>query len=289
MTKRILEKIRLTPKTIKNKFDLSNLENIEIPLQRFIDHKEIAKELASKDPYLISIIIENLKSNLWRRKKYAKQTKVGITPKYTELLYKYFFEEYGERKGNEIYAGFLEKYRPFWEKEGKKKEIDDYILDKELEPRYREKILNRYKNIKKLKAPRHRIKRERYYHLPSPLDRIDWRNPYDNIFVWYENDRRFAQRGGSGSSGQRETNSEFIFGFSLINQNYPVPTYLFLYNSENKLLFIKKFRSLCVPAYDIGSNYYLPLEERERVLKKTRFLRWDLLSKVEEIAVTAGG
>lgn len=286
MKEQTLEKIQITPEVLKTDFDSSIFENIKFSLKPFIDHKEVAERLVGKNPYLITVIIENLKYNLWRKKKYAKQTKIEISPKYIELLYRHFFEEYGEGEGNQIYAGFLKKYRSLWEKEGKRREIDDYIIKNELETRYKNKILKRYKNIKKLKATRCRIERERYYHLPPPLSRIDWRNPYDNIFVWYENGQKFSRRGGSGSSGQRETNSKFIFGFSLINKVCSIPTYLFIYSDENKLFFVKRFHSLCVAAYDIGSNYYLPNNEEKKVLKKTKFLRWDSLSKVERVVIS---
>jgi hypothetical protein len=47
---------------------------------------------------------------------------------------------------------------------------------------------------------------------------VDWRNPFDNIFIWEEDGKKVFRKGGSGSSGGRETNSKFIFGLSLINK-----------------------------------------------------------------------
>jgi len=134
---------------------------------------------------------------------------------------------------------------------------DDYIIENELEPRYKKEILRKHKNHEKLFGPRIKIERERYYNLPSPLNRIDWRNPYDNIFIWEGKDRKCFRKGGSGSSGGRQANSKFIFGLSLINKEFPVKSYLFLYSENNQLYFIKKFPSLAVPDYDIGSNYFL--------------------------------
>lgn len=288
MNKKTLEKIKINPKILKKDFDTAVLENIEYSLRPLKHHEEVTKDLVDKNPFSVTVMIENLKPEYWRRKKYAKQTRVAILPKYTELLYQYFFEEYGTEKGNRIYAKWLKKYQFRWRKEGRKREIDDYIIENEFEARYKERILERYKDMQKLKKPRFKIERERYYHLPPPLNRIDWRNPYDNIFVWHENSQKFAQRGGSGSSGQREVNSKFAFGFSLINQVYPVPSYLFLYSNKNQLFFIKKFVSLCLPAYDIGSNYFLFSDEEDKILKGVGLLRWKSLSKVEEITVTIG-
>lgn len=286
--KKILEKIKITSETLKENFDITIFENIEYSFMLLMDHKEVAKELADKDPFLITVIIETLKPEYWRRKKYAKQTRIAISSKYTEFLYQYFFEEYGKERGNKIYAGWLKKYHSRWKKEEKIREIDDYIIENELEVRYKNKILGRYKNIQKLKKPRFKIRKERYYHLPPPLNRVDWRNPYDNIFVWHDNGQKFARRGGSGSSGQREVNSRFAFGFSLINHVRMVPSYLFLYSEENRLFFIKKFQSLCLPAYDIGSNYFLSSSEEDKVLKGVNLLHWESLSKAKEITVTTG-
>ena len=194
MKKKILEKIKITPKILKEDFDITIFEDIKYSLRPFADHKEVAKELANKGPFLITVIIETLKPEYWRRKKYAKQTKVAILSKYVELLYQYFFEEYDREQGDKIYAGWLEKYRSRWKKEGEKKEIDDYIIENELGARYKNKILKRY----------------------------------------------------------------------------------------------KRFPSLCLPAYDIGSNYFLSSDEEDKVLKGTNFLRWEALFKVDEITIEGG-
>lgn len=249
----------------------------------FTDHKEIAKKLIDKNPYTITIIIDNLNTDLWRKKEYVQPIKIPILPKYTELLLKYFFEEYGEREGNQIYGKYLGKYRRLWDKEKRTKELDDYVIQFELEPRYKERVLKRYKHLHELKKPRFHIERERYYNLPSPLNHVDWRNPYDNIFVWQEKDKKLCRRGGSGGSGQRQNNSMFIFGFGLINQSISIPSYLFLYSNKNELFFIKKFSSLCLPYYDIGSNYFLSPNDERKTLQKVNFIKWDNFSKVKEI------
>ncbi|MBL7159877.1 hypothetical protein ISS85_05340 [Candidatus Microgenomates bacterium] len=67
-----------------------------------------------------------------------------------------------------------------------------------------------------------------------------------------------------------------------------VSSYLFLYSDENRLFFIKKFQSLCLPAYDIGSNYFLSSSEEDKALKGVSLLRWESLSKVKEITITMG-
>lgn len=250
------------------------MENISWSYRSFRSHREIATGLRNQNPYTVAILIENLNHKLWNKKEYVKKTRVSVPTKYRQTLYEMFFEEYGEGGGNELYGKWLDKYRPVWLGEGKRQEIDDYIITKEFEPRYKQKILNKFKNHRELFGERFITERERYYRLPEPLDYVDWRNPYDNIFVWEENGKKVARRGGSGSSGGRETNSMFSFGFLEINRRKPVPSYLFLYSGKNKLLFIRKFDRLCLPDYDIGSNYYLGTSEIEGIKKGGMFLKW---------------
>ena len=97
---------------------------------------------------------------------------------------------------------------------------------------------------------------------------------------------KFFRKGGSGSSGGRQTNSEFIFGFGLINKTKPVKSYLFFYADDNQLYFIKEFPSLAVPRYDIGSNYFLGRKVEEKILSGVNLLEWESFSKLEEIRVT---
>ncbi len=251
----------------------------------FASHEEIARKLKNKNPYTITVIIDNLNWKFQNNKKYVEKTKAPVAPLYKELLYKYFFAEFDYSAGNELYAKWLGKYKSVWEKEKMKKELDDYIIKNELEPRYKEKIFKKYKNHEKLFEPRIKIDRKRYYNLPYPLNHIDWRNPYDNIFIWEENGEKVFRKGGSGSSGGREVNSKFIFGFSLINKTNPVKSFLFLYSDDNQLYFIKEFSSLIVPRYDIGSNYHLKSEEEKKILLKTDLFEWEDLDKLKEIKI----
>jgi len=280
---KIIKKITITEKTLLKNYPQDIFSNLSYANNSSTNHKEIAKKLINKNPYTITIIIENLNIDFWRKKEYAQPIKIPILPKYAELLLKYFFEEYGECEGNQIYGKYLEKYRGLWDKENRTKELDDYIIEFELEPHYKEKVMKKYKNIHELNKPRFRIERERYYNLPSPLNHIDWRNPYDNIFVWQEDNKKLIKRGGSGSSGQREINSLFTFGFGLINQSIPIPSYLFLYSDKNELFFIKKFSSLCLPYYDIGSNYFLSPNKEQKALQEMDFINWKDFSKVKKI------
>lgn len=262
---------------LKEEFDKSIFEAITLIYSSFHTHQEATAAIIGNHPYTITIILEPLKWEYRNRKEYVKKTRYPIMSKYKELLYKALFQEFGDNQGNSIYGQWLEKYRSVWEKEGKRRDIDDYVVENELEPRYKERILKRYRNHEELFKARFRIDKKRYHQVPEPFSYIDLRNLYDNIFVWKEQGRKVATRGGSGSSGGRESNSVSILGFLESNKTYPIPSYLFLYSQDNTLLFIKKFETLCVPIYDIGSNYDLvSSEEVEKIKQGGTFLKWDM-------------
>ncbi|MDP2683442.1 MAG: hypothetical protein Q8P20_00130, partial [bacterium] len=190
-----MDKIYINNKQIEPtfKFDQNLLEGISWSYKDFNTHDDIASELKNKKPYLVSIYIENLRWELRHRKKYVELTKEPISTLYHELLFKNLYDEFGDYKINDIYGKWLNKYN----------RDDDLIVKKEIEPRYKAKILAKYKNHIKLFKNRVRYKRERYYNLPEPLNWVDWRTFFDNIFIWNENGKKYARRGGSGSSQAR--------------------------------------------------------------------------------------
>lgn len=263
---------------LKSQFNQTILTSINWYMNSFSYYKQIAQELRIKHPYVIVILIEMLRSDLSNKKKYVKHTKIPRVSKYRELIYDYFFQDLGESRGNELYSKWLIKYN----------NQDEIIIKHELEPRYKKQILARYKNDERLFNGRFWVKRDRYYNLPTPLHLVDWRNSYDNIFIWYKQDVKVACRGGSGSSGARENNSLFIYGLLELSQYQAVPSYLFLYSEDNQLLFIKKFERLTVPVYDIGANYFLDSAIDRKLKKNGQFLQWDSRDRIEKIKVSPG-
>lgn len=261
---------------LRDNFDWSIFEGVSWASRRFASHHEVARELENKNPYTITVLVEILNWKFARKNKYVKKTKRQIISKYKELLYAELFEEYGEEKGNLIYHDWLEKYDY----------KDDVIVTREMEPKYKEKILKRFKNHEKLFADRYTTDIDRRYNLSEPLNNIDYRNPYDNIFVWEESGKKVADRGGSGSSGARERNSKFIYGLLELSKKQKVPSYLFIYSDENKFWLVKKFDSLHVPNRDIGSNYWLENEESDKLKENGKFIDWKDTIKVESITIT---
>src|SRR6056297_2625094 len=120
----------------------------------FSNDKEIFDNFKDLDVYSVTVIIDVLKPELRLKKEYAERREIPISSKYTELLYEYFFTEFGEIEGHDIYKKYLDKYLP---QIPKGEDVDEIIIKKELEPKYKDKILKRFKNIEKLKKPRKRI------------------------------------------------------------------------------------------------------------------------------------
>lgn len=290
---KILKTINLkNSKGFTPQFDACIFENCtpsEItPSAAFLmNHTDVATRLKDKNPYTIVIYIDNLKVEYYNKKQYVQKTRYPRESLYKEKLFEAFNKEFGypfqqylgigglSKKANEKYGEWLEKYRPQWEAEGRVKEIDDYVVEKELEPRYKKIILKRYTNHQKLMVPRFGVSRERYYNLPEPFNRIDFRTVFDTIFIWEEDEKKVYTRGGSGSSGRRQIYSTYSLGLYLLQKQQPIPTYFFVYSEENTLLFVKKFENLCLPLVDIGANYSIPHEEQEQILRGGIFMGLD--------------
>lgn len=134
-------------------FDQNLLSNIIWYPDDFNSHNDIINKLKDKNPYMVSIFIESLEWKLRHKKEYVKLTKIPILTLYHELLFKRFYESYGENEANEVYRKWLDKYN----------RDDDLIFKKEIEPKYKDEILSKYKNHTKLFKNRCEYKRERYF------------------------------------------------------------------------------------------------------------------------------
>jgi len=284
---------------LQEQFGNSPLEGISWAMERPFTHEEIFKKLKCKNPYTITIFIESLtKGEYWRKKEYVKFTRHTKQPFYIQLLFEEFYKEFGNQlrerrklnqwdsQANDVYSKWLEKYRPILERERKNIDIDDYIIEKELEPRYKKKILKKFMNRKDIFRDRFFYDKERRYIIPEPFSFIRVEGGYQNFFVWEDGGKKVAAMGASGSSGRRETNSKFILGLLKLNKTDPISSYLFLYTGENKLLFVRKFNSLCVPALDIGSNYAIDYQEQKHLMQHGTFLDWDMLGTFSAATAT---
>lgn len=88
---KIIKKITITEKTLLKNYPQDIFSNLSYANNSSTNHKEIAKKLINKNPYTITIIIENLNIDFWRKKEYAQPIKIPILPKYAETFIKVFF------------------------------------------------------------------------------------------------------------------------------------------------------------------------------------------------------
>jgi len=156
----------------KPNYKLDLFEKVEYPEVTPHNHIDIRDRLLSVSPYTISVLVESLDYRLRKRSEYVKyiyQKKLTI---YKESIFKEFFKDFGFDGGDKIYSSWLKKY----------KNDDEGIFKNELETRYKKEVLEK-RDANKLFKERRGLTFERYYNLPVPLNHIDWRNPFDNIFV----------------------------------------------------------------------------------------------------------
>lgn len=225
------------------------------------DHKNLSKFLIDKDLILFNILINRLDPLLSNKKEFVEKHRREIFSKYKEQIWKELEKEYGGfNNTNQVYAEWLDKLKTTWNKE-KYSDIDEHIMSEIIEPKYKQKILKRYSNHEKLMESRFETHRKRYYKLPEPLNHIDWRTSYDNLFIFIDAGKKYVARGLSGNSSAREIKSRFSYAYALVNQQRPIVSYFLLYSSKNKLLYMDKFEKLCIISNDIGSNYHETVEK----------------------------
>lgn len=106
---------------LDKKYDPGIFSVADFSFNSFVDYKDIARRLKNKNPYTVTVIIDNLDPKFWNNKKYVEKTKMTIQPLFRELLYRCFFDEFGRDEGNELYAKWLAKYRPIRKKEKMKR------------------------------------------------------------------------------------------------------------------------------------------------------------------------
>jgi len=119
-----MENIKINKNRLAREYDREIFSVAGVSSDLFTDHREVARELKGKNPYTITVIVDNLNPKFWNNKKYVEKTREPTISLYKELLYEYFFNELGQNQGNELYAKWLNKYRSEWKKNGGEKELD---------------------------------------------------------------------------------------------------------------------------------------------------------------------
>ncbi len=77
----------------------------------------------------------------------------------------------------------------------------------------------------------------------------------------------YYQRGTSGSSDQRYCHGIYGHFFAIVDEEKPVPTYFFTYDSRNRFVFDKKEDSLWLQFFDLTTNFAMKPDESRKILE----------------------
>ncbi|MDM8523179.1 hypothetical protein QUF80_07395 [Desulfococcaceae bacterium HSG8] len=117
----------------------------------------------------------------------------------------------------------------------------------------------------------------RKYDMPIPFWHWDIRNTWQQFYFARDKEENFYYRkGGSGSSGQRYHHCIFGHLFAIINDEKPVPTYFFRYDSRNRFLFDREENELWLNFMDIRTN--CGIRETREILKNVHRIErtWEI-------------
>jgi len=106
----------------------------------------------------------------------------------------------------------------------------------------------------------------RKYEMPNPFKYWDDRNTWQQFYFAKDSQGDFYyQRGGSGSSDQRFCHCIYGHLYAVINEEKPLQTYFFKYDSRNRFLLERKEKSLWLNFHDLMTNCYI--RESDEILK----------------------
>ena len=232
------------------------------------DHRQIAQILnqGGCSPFTIIILAELLDSSHYWDKRYARITVEQLLSELDETVLRHFereinarmskFLEHGRDPENRYFRKLLREFYP----QAKKLLRDQY---KDIYPRaWKKKFTS-----EKISKPRKKRRSERIYAMPEPLNHWDSRNSYQQYFAVPE--YKVLWQGGSGSSGQRETQSRSGFAFALFNRKQAIRSHLFVYDKDNIMWYVDTIEGLCLAPHDMGSNYHLDIKEKRQLLRDT--------------------
>ena len=108
----------------------------------------------------------------------------------------------------------------------------------------------------------------RRHNMPAPVNHWDNHNPWHQYYFTKDHDKSFYYtQGGSGSSGQRYNHGFYGHLFALLNNEKPVPTYFFTYNSRNRFIFNREEKSLHLHFFNLVGNFKIDWKESELILR----------------------
>lgn len=231
--------------------------------------------------FSVYVIMEHLQEDLWEDSRYADKQEVDLCSLVEEEVRRYWWDrntEHLKRIDNlmESYKNDS-KYSKMSERELRNKAIKE--LDQEIYPLAIERVKEHYQEIYedewekywKKEDPFKKRTEYRYYRrydMPPPFSHWDSRNPWQQYYFAKNKDGSFyCAQGGSGSSGQRYNHGFYGHLFALLNNETPVPTYFFTYDSQNRFIFNRKEKSLWLNFFDLVGNFKIDQKESWRILE----------------------
>ncbi len=158
-------------------------------------------------------------------------------------------------------------------------------LNKEIQPKIIEMMKGEYKQMYEDEWEEHwkevdlftdqvEYRYRRKNDMPIPFRHWDDRNFWQQFYFARDKEGNFYyQRGGSGSSDQRYCHGIYGHLFAIINDEKPVPTYFFIYDSQNRFVFKRQENSLWLDFLDITTNCALGGKESQDILKNIKSVR----------------
>ena len=195
--------------------------------------------------------MEHLEDELWEDTRYTDKEEVHLCSRVEEEVRKCWRDR--NRKHLELIDERLEalkndpEYKDMKEGDLRDKIIDD--LNRQVYPIAIERVKEEYQEFyedeweeywKKEDPFKDRIeyRYHRRYEMPLPFNHWDSRNAWQQYYFSKNQEGFFYYaQGGSGSSGQRYNHGFYGHLFALLNNENPVPTYFFTYDSRNQFVF----------------------------------------------------
>ncbi len=141
------------------------------------------------------------------------------------------------------------------------------ILKQEYQQMYKDEWEEHWKQVN-LFEERIEYEYTRKRTMPPPFNYWDERNFWRQFyFARDRNGNFYYQRGASGSSDQRACHGIYGHLFAIINEEKPVPTYFFTYDSRNRFMFTRKEESLWLQFVDLTTNFAMKPKESDKVLE----------------------
>lgn len=201
--------------------------------------KDGAEKILALDgsPEIIYVFLDYVAPENFHKKEYYHIERVPVSSRLDAWVYEHLVD-------NEQFAKYLDRYR------GRKginsDNIDQYILRKHYHPKALS-VLKQRKNfdLAVWSKSRYKLFYERKSNLllknGEPIG-FDFRNTIVMIFtVKQKEERRILAIGGSGGSGQRESNTLFTAIYFLLSKKKPVRYHFIKYNGYNQFKYIRSY------------------------------------------------